>query len=222
MVLAISLDGRIAPPMGGAANIGGVGDKKVLEKALAWADAALIGGGTIRAHRKTCLINNPTLIQQRILEGKSKQPTMILVSNRKEFEKDWPFFNQEIERWLISSQTNCIKSYIPKYFSKHISQKTKWSKTLLTLSKLGLSKLLILGGADLAQSLLSEDEIDELQLTISPKILGGKYTWVPSNSCKMPLEFTQDKYWELRKVTRLPESEIVIHYTRQRIEINNH
>ena len=36
LVLAVSLDGRLAPPQGGAAQIGGRGDRRVLEEALAY------------------------------------------------------------------------------------------------------------------------------------------------------------------------------------------
>ena len=60
LVLAISLDGRLAPPEGGAAQLGGEGDRRALEHALAWADACLIGAGTLRAHQCTCLIRDPS------------------------------------------------------------------------------------------------------------------------------------------------------------------
>ena len=52
LVLAVSLDGRLAPPSGGAAQLGGSGDRRVLEEALAWSDAALLGAGTLRAHTR--------------------------------------------------------------------------------------------------------------------------------------------------------------------------
>ena len=44
LVLAVSLDGRLAPPEGGAAQLGGRGDRRVLEEALAWADGCLVAG----------------------------------------------------------------------------------------------------------------------------------------------------------------------------------
>jgi 5-amino-6-(5-phosphoribosylamino)uracil reductase len=65
LVLAVSLDGRLAPPDGGAAQIGGRGDRQVLEEALAWADACLIGGRTLRLHGSTCLIHAAPLLEQR-------------------------------------------------------------------------------------------------------------------------------------------------------------
>ena len=65
LVLAVSLDGRLAPPSGGAAQLGGPGDRRVLEEALAWADVAVVGAGTVRAHGCSCLIHRPELLQQR-------------------------------------------------------------------------------------------------------------------------------------------------------------
>ena len=75
LVLAISLDGRLAPAQGGAAQLGGEGDRQALEQALVWADACLIGAGTLRAHQCTCLIRNPQLLEQRRREGdRSSRP----------------------------------------------------------------------------------------------------------------------------------------------------
>ena len=50
LVLAISIDGRIAYSHGGASNIGGTGDRKILEQSLAWSDATLMGRKTLSIH----------------------------------------------------------------------------------------------------------------------------------------------------------------------------
>ena len=44
LVIAISLDGRIAFENGTSKNLGGKGDRKALEHAMAWSDGVLIGG----------------------------------------------------------------------------------------------------------------------------------------------------------------------------------
>ena len=77
-MLAVSLDGRLAPAAGGAAQLGGEGDRAVLEQALAWADACLIGAGTLRAHQCTCLIRNQTLVDQRLAAGRPAQPLSLI------------------------------------------------------------------------------------------------------------------------------------------------
>ena len=103
LVLASSIDGRIAYPEGGKTQLGQSGDRLVLEESLAWSDATLIGGGTLRAHQNTCLIHNYELIKHRTSKGRSEQPIAIVISNQKDFCKDWPFFKQPIKRWLICS-----------------------------------------------------------------------------------------------------------------------
>ena len=80
LVLAISLDGRLAPAEGGAAQLGGEGDRVALDQALAWADACLIGAGTLRAHQCTCLIRNRTLVNQRLAAGRPAHPAAVIVS----------------------------------------------------------------------------------------------------------------------------------------------
>ena len=69
LVLAISLDGRLAPAAGGAAQIGGPGDLRVLEESLAWADGCLIGAETLRRHGTTCLIHAGDLLEQLLKAG---------------------------------------------------------------------------------------------------------------------------------------------------------
>ena len=102
LVLAISLDGRLAPAEGGPAKLGGAGDRIELERALVWADACLLGAGTLRAHQCTCLIRNPAFVQQRLDEARPAQPPALVVSHHSAFPLHWPFFEQPLERWLLA------------------------------------------------------------------------------------------------------------------------
>ena len=104
LVLAISLDGRLAPPAGGAAQLGGEGDRRALEHALAWGDACLIGAGTLRAHQCTCLIRSPQLLEQRRSEGRTEQPAAVVVSRSPTSSSAWRFFNQPLQRWLLAPE----------------------------------------------------------------------------------------------------------------------
>ena len=80
LVLAVSLDGRLAPPEGGAAQLGGAGDRRALEEALVWADACLIGAQTLRLHGSTCLIHAADLLEERRSQGRPGQPDVVVVS----------------------------------------------------------------------------------------------------------------------------------------------
>ncbi len=214
--MAISLDGRIAFPSGGKTQLGGKADRRVLENSLAWSDGMLFGGGTLRAHQNVCLIHNSELINKRKLEGKFWQPTAILVSSKSYSQENWSFFAQPIERWLITPKQFISSKIIPKGYKRQIKMQSDWRKTMNLLFKHGMSRIVLLGGAKLTTSLLESDQIDELQLTITPKIIGGKYTWVHSEINTLPIELARPESWILTKVESLENNELMINYIRKR------
>ena len=211
LVLAVSLDGRLAPASGGAAQLGGAGDRQVLEQALAWADAVLIGAGTLRAHRCTCLIHEPQLLAQREQEGRPLQPTALVVSRHPDFGLEWPFFQQALERQLLTPDRISVDG-----FSAIHRLQPSWETTLVELAALGFHRLVLLGGAGLCASLLEADQVDELQLTLSPCLLGGRFSWIPSEGCSMPLALSQPDAWTLLSADRLSGNELLVRYGRSR------
>ena len=130
LVLAISLDGRLAFPAGGETHLGRQGDRKVLEEALAWADATLMGSKTLRAHQNTCLIHSNELITRRLNQGRTAQPISIVISTKKPFSNHWSFFHQPIKRWLITNE----KPFMHNGYEKVIPLQDKWSETISRLS----------------------------------------------------------------------------------------
>ena len=213
LVLAISLDGRLAPPGGGAAQLGGSGDRRVLEESLAWADACLIGAGTLRAHRCTCLIRDADLLARRRLADRSEQPIAIVVSRSSGFSFDWPFFQQPLERWLLSSATNQAG------FDEVVEPAATWPDTLNVMARKGVERLVLLGGAQLIASLLQDDGIDELQLTLTPRLLGGETSWIPFKApsvSNLPAELSDSRSWALAEATPLGGDELLLRYQRRR------
>tara|TARA_Y100001968_G_C19410514_1_gene746047 strand:- start:217 stop:888 length:672 start_codon:yes stop_codon:yes gene_type:complete len=212
----MSLDGRIAPPLRGKIQIGEKGDRKVLEEALSWADATLIGARTLKEHKSICLIKNQKLLKARQLQGKSNQPIAIIVGTKNLYSPEWIFFNQPVERWLLSKKEGKMSLIQNRIFHKKIYFQNTWLDTLLMIKKKGITKIALLGGAILSESLLKEDLIDELQLTITPKILGGKNTWITTNISNLPLEFTKKESWEIKECKSLVGDEIMLRYYRRK------
>ncbi len=215
LVLVLSLDGRLAFASGGKDNLGGKGDRKVLEKALAWSDATLMGSGTLRAHENVCLIHDENLIKKRKAEGKDSQPVSIVVTEKASFHENWEYFKQPIKRLLLIPKLT-DKLFCSNSFENIYLMKDTWSETFSNLKKEGFSKIILLGGMKLIKSILLEDNIDELQFTISPRILGGKYTWLQSNLTDIPIKLTKSSAWILKEIKDLGESEIMLLYKRNR------
>jgi 5-amino-6-(5-phosphoribosylamino)uracil reductase len=203
--LAISLDGRLAPPSGGAAQIGGRGDRRVLEEALAWADAVLVGANTLRLHGTTCLIRQPDLLEQRRSQGRPAQPTAVVVSRSGRLDPQLRFFSQPLRRWLLGPEL----AEAPDGFETAVPLRS-WGEALAALAARGQQRLVLLGGAELAGALLREQRVDELQLTLCPQLLGGPHSWLPPGVALEPSQ------WRLLEQRRLEGEELLLRYRRLR------
>ena len=199
LVLAVSLDGRLAPATGGAAQLGGSGDRRALEEALAWADGALVGGQTIRAHGCTCLIRDADPLERRQQEGRPPQPAALVVSRQSDWDQDLRLFQQPLERWLLGPLEAA-----PAGFDRALLL-TSWPQTLAAT---GCARLLLLGGAQLASQLLAGALVDELQLTLVPQLLGGPHSWLRSDLA------LDSRGWQLVEHRPLGGEELLLRYRR--------
>ncbi len=217
LVIASSIDGRIAYPEGGKTQLGQSGDRSVLEESLAWADGILMGGQTLRDHQSICIIKNQNLIKQRIIEGKDEQPISLIASKQINFPINWLFFKQPVQRWLLQKETEKNENQLPNGFHKRINLKHKWRDSLYDLNHKGLSKIVLLGGAKLISDFLIEDIINELQITITPNLLGGSYCWVSSKLKNLNMSNKNNDNWILKESKKLGNNELLVRYFRNNL-----
>jgi 5-amino-6-(5-phosphoribosylamino)uracil reductase len=216
LVLAVSLDGRLAPPVGGAAQIGGRGDRRALEEALAWADACLIGAETLRRHGTTCLIHQPDLLEARAADCRPAQPLAVLVSRSGALPQTLPFFRQPLCRWWLDPSPGEAAGgeqaarLGPSGFERHL-RGCGWEASLQQLAEAGLGRLVLLGGAQLVASLVAEGRLDQLQLTLCPRLLGGPHLWLPA---ECGVAGVLEAGWRLREQRLLEGEELLLLYER--------
>ena len=212
LVLASSIDGRIAYPEGGKTQLGQSGDRLVLEESIAWSDGILMGGQTLRDHQSICIIKNKSLLKQRISEGKPEQPIALLASNQIDFPVDFLFFKQPVQRWLLQNQDKKNELVLPNGFDKKINLKITWRESLDDLYQKGIAKIVLLGGANIISNFILENLIDELQITITPHLLGGEYCWVSSKLNNLNTILNQNNKWVLKESAKLGNNELLIRY----------
>ncbi|MFN9645404.1 MAG: RibD family protein [Cyanobacteriota bacterium] len=207
LVLAVSLDGRLAPAEGGPAQLGGEGDRRVLETALSQADAVLVGAETVRIHGTSCLIHQPDLLQARLSRGQPPQPLVVVWSRSGRFPPHLPFFQQPFERWLLLPSSPPPPPAVPNF--DRVLAFADWPTTLDRFATLGIGHLVVLGGARLAAALVAARALDEVQLTLCPRLLGGSHGWLPADGPGDPAT-----PWTLRVTEVLPGGELLLLYER--------
>ena len=201
LIIASSLDGRIAFPEGGNKNLGSSEDRVVLNKALKNMDATIFGSGTLKAHKSTFLVKDKNGISE-------KQPISIVAGNIKDFSQNWLYFKQPIIKWSIHS--NEIKNDKNLNFQKEFIYQDSWIKTLEILTQEGIKNIALLGGGKLINAFAREDLIDEIKITIVPIMIGGKFTWIPIQQKE---KFSSN--WTIKSIKRLKTDEIFIHYSKK-------
>jgi 5-amino-6-(5-phosphoribosylamino)uracil reductase len=221
VVLAMSIDGKIADVRRAPARFGSQQDKNHLETQIAQVDAVLFGAGTLRAYGSTLQITNTLLLQKRQQAGKPPQPIQIVCSQSARFDPALRFFRQSVPRWLLTERA--VSPSPPDLpFERIVTFQTQtnrsdqpdqidWSATLHQFLELGIEQLMVSGGGTLIAALLAADLIDEIWLTLCPLILGGSTAPTPVEGAGF-LE-AQAPRWTLLSVETV-DQEVFLHYGR--------
>ncbi|MCW5317126.1 riboflavin deaminase [Nostoc sp. KVJ3] len=234
VVLAMSVDGKIADFKRSPARFGSRVDKAHLEKQIAASDAVLFGASTLRAYGTTLTVSDPTLVELRAQGGKPPQPVHIVTTHSANLNPEINFFKQPVRRWLLTTVTGeCLwkerlqtlsstlgtgaREYAPEFeqilvFETSIRE-IDFPAALKHLATIDITRLVVLGGGELVASMLELDLIDELWLTVCPLILGG-------NTAPTPVEgkgFLADLAPKLQLIeVYTVDQEVFLHYHLQR------
>jgi len=106
---------------------------------------------------------------------------------------------------------------LPNGFNKKINLKSTWRDSLDDLYQKGIAKIVLLGGANLISAFLLEDLIDELQITITPLVIGGDYCWVSSELKNLNTIMNKKNNWILKESKKLGNNELLIRYFRNNL-----
>ncbi len=222
VVLAMSVDGKIADVMRSPARFSSSADLAHLEKQVALADGVLFGAGTLRAYGTTLSVSNPQLLELRSQRGMTPQPVQIVCSHSAKFDPKLRFFRQEIPRWLLTTlvgakqwqekQDSGSSSFEQILVVQSDGGRIDWHDACQKLMEMGIRRLAVLGGGELVASLLAVDLIDEVWLTICPLILGGATAPTPVGGEGFVAQLA--KHLELLEVERINQ-EVFLHYRRQ-------
>ncbi|MEB3336272.1 MAG: RibD family protein [Leptolyngbyaceae bacterium] len=217
VVLAMSADGKIADWQRSPARFGSAIDKAHLEQQIALADGVLFGAGTLRAYGTTLRVSHPPLLQQRQEQGKPAQPVQIVASQTGLLDSQYPFFQQPVPRWLITTTAGAQPWQGQSEFERVLRVDTDskehqgidWIAAFQQLVALGLERLVVAGGGELVASLLALGLIDELWLTVCPLILGGATAPTPAEGIGFLAQFAP----RLELVSaEVKEQEVFLHY----------
>ncbi len=172
---AATLDGRAS--IGGVSGaIGSSTDTAMLAGLRGRFDAVMIGAGTMRAERYGRLAASPQARERRERLGLDPEPLMVIVSGRLDLPWDAPLFTDGGGRVLIVTASEAEPP--PTATAPEIIRHQGFVDIVATLGQLraerGIRALLCEGGPGLHSELQGAGCVDDLFLTIAPKLAGGE------------------------------------------------
>ena len=165
-------------------------DRELFHRQRTQVDAVMVGAGTVRAERYGRMTKNEELRAARTDDGLAPDPVAVVVSARLDLPADLPLLNEPEQRVVIATHSDAT---LPELGDQVVYERTGEDLQLL-MARLreehGVRSVLCEGGPTLNSYLLSAGLVDELWLTLNPKLAGGAaaLTIVAGRELVEPLE----------------------------------
>jgi riboflavin-specific deaminase-like protein len=148
-------------------------DRRLFHHLRTQADAVMVGAGTLRAERYGRMTKTAELREKRVAEGLAPDPLAVIVSARLDIPADLPLLNEPEQRVVIATGSDAT---LPE-----LGHQVEYARVSDDLPKLmaylqethGVRSVLCEGGPTLNSYLFAAGLVDELFLTLNPKVTGG-------------------------------------------------
>lgn len=186
-----SVDGK-ATIEGTTRALGSETDRQLFRNLRTQADAVMAGAGTVRTERYGRIVRDPLLREKRQAEGLAPDPLAVIVSGSLDLDADLPLL-QDPDSTVVfltaagRSLEGCMASVD---YIRAGGQPLRLAQMLgLLRTEYGVRSILCEGGPTLNAFLLAEDLVDELFLTVAPKLsAGGATTIAEGHGLDRPLD----------------------------------
>jgi riboflavin biosynthesis pyrimidine reductase len=167
-----SVDGR-ATLGGRSGGLGDDGDRAMFHGLREQVDAVMAGTGTLRTERYGRVLGKPERRERRAAKGLPPEPLAVVVTRSGQVPTDIPLFAEPEARILLCTGEELDLPDLAAQVEV-ITGHTSLAEVLRLLRhEHGIGSLLCEGGPMLFGSLLQEALVDELFLTLAPKLAGG-------------------------------------------------
>jgi len=169
---ATAVDGKSGP-------LGGPPDRAVYRLLRAFADVVLVAAGTARIEKYRPARRYEEYVAARRARGQADVPRIAVVSRRLDLDWDSPLFRDAAEPTIVITTTDADADGLGRarahahLIATGTGGDVDLAAAVAELGALGARHVLAEGGPSLNGALAAADLIDEVCLTISPKLAGG-------------------------------------------------
>jgi riboflavin-specific deaminase-like protein len=147
-------------------------DRRLFHHLRTQADAVMVGAGTAREERYGRITKSDELRDKRVAEGRTPEALAIVVSGRLDLPDDLPLLNEPEQGVLIA--TGAEHSLADAHAGIEYARiGDDLPRLMAELRERGVRSVLCEGGPTLNSFLFAAGLVEELFLTMNPKVIGG-------------------------------------------------
>lgn len=176
--MAISADGKISSVRRETFSLGSREDRYLMDVLRARSDAVIVGARTLSLDGWAIRVRDAELRQKRRVRTGEPHPLNVVLSTRLDLKSGSQFFTHPRTKRLVMT-TRAAPDKRLRSFAKTAdvivfsTKRVSPAAVLKNLSERGLKRVLIEGGGELNFSFFKANLVDEIYITVTPKILGG-------------------------------------------------
>jgi len=197
-----TLDGRAALD-GDTRGLGGGADRELFHQLRAAADALLVGAGTVRIERYGPATKNAELRAARERNGLEPDQPVVIVSARLLLPSDLPLLQDPDSRVIVATAADHELEGV----KAQVTYERVGDDLQLLLARLrsehGIRSLLCEGGPTLLSHMLAARLVDELFVSIAPKLAGGGDEPTITQGPVLPEPVATELIWLLERDSEL-------------------
>jgi len=177
--MAMTIDGKVSTYARTPTTFPSKADKWHLLELRAEADAIMVGAHTARTDHMTMGIPDAGLRRQRVRRGLAEYPLRVIVTGHFSVEKHWEVFQHRFSPILIFTSTTAParkrRAFAPLATIYECGRREVDLRKVLRILRREwkVKRLLCEGGPTLNWSLFQAGMVDEINVTLCPKVFGG-------------------------------------------------
>jgi riboflavin-specific deaminase-like protein len=147
-------------------------DRRLFHHLRTQADALMVGAGTARVERYGRITKNEELRAKRVAEGRAPEALAVVVSGRLDLPPELPLLGEADQPVLIATGAEHSLP-VDNPGVEYLRVGGDLPRLMAALHERGVRSVLCEGGPTLNSYLFAAGVVDELFLTMNPKVIGG-------------------------------------------------
>ncbi len=176
--MAMSADGKISTYRRETFSLGSAEDRYMMDLLRAKADAVVVGARTLEHDGWAMRIRHADIQHKRINMGRAPNPLNVVLSTDLNLPANREFFTHPDTEKLIITTRSAPRARLRRF--EKIAETVVLPRTrirpedvIAVLRERGAKRVLVEGGATINFSFFEAHLVDEIYITITPRILGG-------------------------------------------------